>query len=176
MNLRELKNDFNPKRVLPVVAILILAAVVLLSVSRLSDMRRRADSAENAVVRLTAEAEIMSELQGRLDTRLRRIRSAPAAGGILPLLEDLSNRLGVSKLVTRLKPGEARRKKGFSESSAELSLEKADLNQVVNLLYKIENNASYLVIRKLEIRKNFQNAERFDLSITVSLIQSASTG
>jgi len=176
VRLADLKSGFDIRRVLPVLVLAAAAAGLLLAFSSLSRLEKKAAAAERAVSTLRLKARAMARLEERLETHLRRMRVAPKGTGIVPLMEELADRLGLRDRIAGMKPGEPHRESGFVESPAEVSFEKIDLNEAVNLIYRIGNHAAFLVIRRIELRRNFQDPDRLDVSLSVSLIENGGTG
>jgi len=60
--------------------------------------------------------------------------------------------------------------KEFTEEDAELEIEGINLNQIVNLLYRIENSPFPLKVKNTVMKTAFENQNVFILNITASLI------
>ncbi len=88
--------------------------------------------------------------------------------GVVPALEQMLNSMGLEAKI--IKPLEKKKIKRFTEEDAELQIENIDLNEIVNLLYKIENSPVPMKIKTAHIKTTFENPNVFILSMTASLI------
>jgi hypothetical protein len=61
----------------------------------------------------------------------------------------------------------------ISEESAEIQMEKLNMSEVVNLFYKIENAPMILAVKRVAIKKSFENPELLDVTMSVSLLGSS---
>jgi len=61
----------------------------------------------------------------------------------------------------------------MSEESAEIQMEKLNMSELINLFYKIENAPMILAIKKVAIKKSFENPELLDTTMSVSLFSSS---
>ena len=64
-----------------------------------------------------------------------------------------------------------REKKYASEEEAEVSVERVTMNEMVNILYRIENAPMILSVRKTSIKTSFDNPSLLNITMTVGLIK-----
>ncbi|MEK7308645.1 MAG: hypothetical protein AAB089_06215, partial [Nitrospirota bacterium] len=83
-------------------------------------------------------------------------------------LEQMLNSMGLKAKV--IKPLEKKQVREFTEEDAEIEIENIDLNNIINLLYKIENSPVPMKIKTANIKTSFENPNVFILSLTASLI------
>jgi len=88
--------------------------------------------------------------------------------GIVPTLEKMLNELGMN--AKDLKPLDKKKTNGFTEESAELEIESAGLNAIVNLLYRLENSPAPLKIISSSMKTTFEDPDKFTLKLRVSLL------
>ena len=69
-----------------------------------------------------------------------------------------------------IKPLDKKKVFEYLEENAELELENADLNQIVNLLYKIETSSIPIKIKSTSMRTSFEDPDKFTLKIMLALI------
>jgi len=93
------------------------------------------------------------------------------AGGIVPVLEQTLNSVGLK--AKTLRPGEKTRVNEYLEEDAEVEIDNADLNSIVNLIYKIENSPMPFKIKSSLMRTTFEDPNKFILKMTVSLLSKA---
>lgn len=87
---------------------------------------------------------------------------------VVSALEQMLNSMGLKAKV--IKPLEKKQAKEFTEEDAEIEIENIDLNNIINLLYKIENSPVPMKIKTANIKTAFENPNVFILGITASLI------
>lgn len=87
---------------------------------------------------------------------------------VVSALEQMLNSMGLKAKV--IKPLEKKQVKEFTEEDAEIEIENIDLNNIINLLYKIENSPVPMKIKSTNIKAAFENPNVFILGITASLI------
>ena len=63
----------------------------------------------------------------------------------------------------------------MSEETAEIQIEKLTINEMVQLIYKIEDAPMILAMKTVVIKKSFENPELLDVTMTVSLFTPAAT-
>lgn len=89
--------------------------------------------------------------------------------GMLQSINRLVDSTGIRDKVKSLKMTGNREFKGIVEETVEMDLDKLTMNELINLLYKIENHPSLLPIKDVRMKKDFEKPERIDVSIRISL-------
>ena len=56
------------------------------------------------------------------------------------------------------------------QNGVEINIEGATLNQIANLVYRIENYKNLLIIKEFLIKAQFNNPELFDITMRVILM------
>jgi hypothetical protein len=87
---------------------------------------------------------------------------------VVSALEQMLNSMGLKAKV--IKPLEKKQVKEFTEEDAVIEIENIDLNNIVNLLYKIENSPVPMKIKSADMKSSFENPNVFTLGLTTSLI------
>lgn len=87
---------------------------------------------------------------------------------IINLIEGIGNRAGVKERIVSIKPLEEKEVMGYRQKGAEVRIEKIDLNQLINLLYLIENNRSLLVIKEFSMKSRFEDPNLIDVTINLA--------
>jgi hypothetical protein len=88
--------------------------------------------------------------------------------GVVSALEKTLKSLGIE--ARALKPLEKKRINEFIEENAELEVQGANLNSIVNLLYKIEVSPYPMKIKNAALKTTFEDPDKFILKLTVSLM------
>lgn len=95
--------------------------------------------------------------------------SLTKTSGLAQALEELSGSLGLKNKLRSVKGLGTKDLKGMIEESAEVQLDKVNTNELVNILFKIENAPMILTIKRVTVKKVFDNPELLDVSMTLSL-------
>ena len=96
-------------------------------------------------------------------------KSLAKVGGIVQTIDEIFRSLGLNQKVKSVKPAGIREMKYASEEEAEVQLEKVDMNEMVNILYKLENAPMLLVIKKTTVKTSFENPTLFNITLTLGL-------
>ena len=90
--------------------------------------------------------------------------------GITQAVDEIASTVGIKGKIKSIKgTGAGMTLDRLSEEGAEIQLERLETGEMVNLFEKIENAPMILAIKKVQIRKSFENPERLDITMTVSL-------
>jgi hypothetical protein len=93
---------------------------------------------------------------------------------ITQAMGDISLSLGIKEKMKSIKlTGAKKVMDQISEESAEIQMEKLNMSELVNLFYKIENAPMILAVKKVAIKKSFENPELLDVTMAVSLFGSS---
>lgn len=118
---------------------------------------------------LSAEYRSLKEQVGSIEQK----RLLAKTSGIAQVLDDMFLSLGVKEKMKSIKGLGGREIEGqMHEETAEFQMEKVDLNELVNIFYKLENAPLLLSIQKVSIRKSFERPDLLDVTGTVSLFTS----
>jgi hypothetical protein len=105
---------------------------------------------------------------------IERKKTLTKTNSIAKAIGDISQSLGIEGKVKSIKGTGTRTVPGqMSEETAEIQTEKIDMGEMIQLIYKMENAPMILAIKKVVIKKSFENPELLDVTVTVSLFTSA---
>jgi len=91
--------------------------------------------------------------------------------GIVQAVDDVFSSAGLKdKLKTVKSAGKREVKDGFEEE-ADISIEKVNMNEMVNIFYRLENAPMILTIKKATIKKSFENPELLNISLILSFLK-----
>lgn len=105
------------------------------------------------------------------DKKLRKAYSQDMP--IVSIIEEISKRTGVSERMKSVKPLEERETSGYIEREASVRFEGLSLNELVNLLYKIEEHGSLLLVKDFSMKSRFSDPQSIDASMTITHITKA---
>ena len=122
---------------------------------------------------LSAEYRSLKEQVGSIEQK----RFLTKTSGIAQALDDAFLSLGVKGKMKSIKGIGGREIEGqLNEETAEVQMEKINLNELVNIFYKLENAPLLISIQKVALKKSFEKPELLDVTITVSLFTSPAAG
>src|SRR3989338_21471 len=115
-------------------------------------------------------------LRGRniFDYIEKKTLSAKAMESPIMILEEIGIMTGLKENITTLKSLEEKPVKGYLERSVDIKIEGIDLNQLINFLYKIENNKILFAVNGFAMKSRFDNPNLLDININVAVISKVS--
>lgn len=126
-----------------------------LSRARLHEMRNL--EAEYRSIRARVDAIQKEKLPGR-------------ASGPARVMEEIFSGLGIKGKLKGIRDAGTREVPGGTEQNGEVRIENVDINELVNILYRVENPPVLLSLRRLTIKRGFENPDLLNATLTVSLI------
>jgi len=133
-------------------------------------------SAEKDLSRLTGkyrEFSVLANEYRSLSARVQRIekkKTLTEAKGIAQVIGEMAESLGMKGEVKSIKEtGRRKTLEQMREETAEIQLEKVNMTEMMNLLYKVENAPMILVVKKVAIKKSFESPELLDMTMILSL-------
>lgn len=118
---------------------------------------------------LSALSGEYKSLRGRLEAFEQKKSHGKAVSAAQALEETLFS-LNLKVKLKSVKIIGSREVKGAIEEVAEAVMEKMTMNELVNLFYRLENGPTGLTVRKINIKKSFENPELLNLSMSVALL------
>lgn len=109
-------------------------------------------------------------LKQRIDSvEGRKSQSGPQ--GIVQAVDEVFQSMGLKDKIKTLKSTGKREIRDGFEENADLSIEKVTMNEMVNILYRIENAPMVLTMKKVAIKKSFENPELMNISLDLSFLK-----
>lgn len=107
---------------------------------------------------------------------IERKKALTKTTNIAQVINDISQSLGMAGKVKSIKgTGTRKTPNQLNEETAEIRIEKLTINEMVQLIYKIENAPMILAMKTIVIKKAFENKDLLDVTMTVSLFTAAAT-
>jgi general secretion pathway protein M len=162
-----LKTD---RRVLVIAGILLLClgCIILfefaLSLKRQNNVLR---SRQKEILFLSQEYTALKSIVGSVEAR----KSLTKVEGIVQAVDEIFKSMGLQQKVKSVKSTGVKEKKYSSEEEADVSVEKVTMNEMVNILYRIENAPMILSVRRTSIKTSFENPSLLNITMTVGLIK-----
>ncbi|MBI3592861.1 MAG: hypothetical protein HY099_05220 [Nitrospirae bacterium] len=91
--------------------------------------------------------------------------------GVVQAVEEVFLSLKLKQKLKSVKPVAVKEIKGAVEEEAEVQVEKTDMNEMVNIFYRIENAPMSIFIKKTNVRASFENPALLDITMTIALIR-----
>jgi len=122
---------------------------------------------------LSAEYRSLKEQAGSIEEKSFLTKTS----GIAQTLEDVFLSLGVKGKMRFIRGIGGREIKGqLNEETAEIQMEQVNMNELVNILYKLENAPLLLSIQKVAIKKSFDKPDLLDVTMTIALFTRSADG
>ena len=157
--------------------VLALAAFYLLIIPNLLWER----AAKRDVLALRNEYREFSTLAGEYKSlkqsvsAIERKKTLTKTSSIAQAIGDIARSLGIAGKVKSIKgTGTRKTPNQMNEETAEVQIEKVNINEMVHLVYNLENAPMILSMKNVAIKKSFENPELLDITMTVSLFTGAS--
>ncbi len=98
-------------------------------------------------------------------------KSLSRVEGVIPAMDEIFKSLGLSQKVKAMKAVATKEQRYATEEEADVQVEKIGMNELVNILYKMENAPMILAVKKTVVRTSFDNPSQLNVNMTVSLIR-----
>jgi general secretion pathway protein M len=148
-------------------ALLCILCFVLLEVSL--SMKKERNALRSQEKELFVLANEYQGLKRTVDS-VEGKKSLTKVEGIVQAVDEVFRSLGLNQKVKSVKPTGTREKKYGIEEEADVSVEKVTMNEMVNILYKIENAPMILSVKKTTLRTSFDNPSLLNMTMTIGLI------
>jgi general secretion pathway protein M len=91
--------------------------------------------------------------------------------GIVQAVDEVFSSIGLREKVKTVKSAGKRETRGGFEEEADVSIEKVSMNEMVNILYRIERAPMVLIVKKATVKKSFENPELLNLTLDLSFLK-----
>lgn len=85
-------------------------------------------------------------------------------------VQEAASEAGIRKNLSAVKPFDEPASKGFRKSGVEVRIEGVTLNELLNLVYRIENHPNMLVVKDFVLRSRFGSSDLNDVTLQVVLV------
>jgi hypothetical protein len=101
---------------------------------------------------------------------VERKKGLTKVAGVVSAIDDLFSSLGLKGKIRSIKQIGSREISGDIEEDAEVTIDKLNMNEMVNVFHKIENSPVLFVVKKADIKTSFEKQELLTLNMTITLI------
>ena len=151
-----------------VVGLLLLVGGVIAVSTQLKRLDRTIATRSQAlldIARLRGEAQVLQQQIQQAEVKLTQA----AGASLLTVVEGLANRVGGQGNLAYLRPTTSSAQNGVQTETMELKLERQTLQQMLRLLWEIENNPSApMGIASLRLQRRFDNHALLDATMTMN--------
>ena len=137
---------------------------IALSLKRQNNILR---TRQKEMLLLSQEYTGLKNVVGSVEAR----KSLTKVEGIVQAVDEIFKSMGLQQKVKSVKTTGVKEKKYSSEEEADVSVEKVTMNEMVNILYRMENAPMILSVRRTSIRTSFENPSLLNITMTVALIK-----
>jgi general secretion pathway protein M len=113
------------------------------------------------------------QLQREMAEAQKRLVGPRAGFSLFSFIEEVTGTIGVRENLVSMRPQSSPPQGEYREESVEIRLERIGLDQLVRLLYAIENADVFLNVRTMRVKPRFDNPSQLDTTLTVSYYQKA---
>lgn len=149
-------------------AILCLSVLIIPLVIMAKSSRKEAEDLKTKLRELSSLGSEYRSLKDRV-VSLEQRKSLSKVTGVPQAVDDLSSSVGLKTKVKGVKAIGTREITGGTEESAEVQIEKVTTNELINLFFKIEDAPMMLSIKRVSMKKTFENPELLNVTLTLSL-------
>lgn len=101
---------------------------------------------------------------------IERKRTLTKTSTMAQAIGDIAQSVGIAGKVKSIKgTGTRTVAQRMSEEAAEVQIEKINMNEMIQLMVKIENAPMILTVKSATIKKSFENQQLLDITLAVSL-------
>jgi general secretion pathway protein M len=167
--MREIMKD--KKVILGIAGVAIFIIMISVALSILASERRD-------LLRLKEQRKEMIALRDTLLLLGGKVRTVEAkkglsnVEGIAQAVEEVSSSVGLKDRVKTVKSTGKRETRDGFEEEADVYIEKVTMNEMVNMFYRIRNAPMVLTVKKITIKKSFENPELLNISMILSFLKS----
>lgn len=170
MNIADIKKRFDPiylKWLLFSIPVILFIAVTYHVVGK-AEKGVRAKKTE-ALAFSSKKEEYLKERKA-IEPFIRKILLPPYSGSLSSIIEEMARGIGIKDNIISIKPMEEEKEKGYIKNGIDVKIEGITLNQMVNLLYKIENFRNLILIKSFIMKSRFENPDILDITMHSVLI------
>lgn len=156
-------------KTITVLTVLSLAAIITIIVTTIyaNETKAANDSLHSQLNEINSLADGVVDIKGFVESKEKKIGLSKTKGVVSTMQQILKSMDLKAKTV---KPLDKKKVFEYLEENAELEIEGADLNQIVNLLYKIESSPIPIKIKSTSLETSFEDPDKFTIKIMLALI------
>jgi len=156
-------------KTISVLTVLSLITIVIIMITSIysNDAKTDNESLRRQLKEINSLASGVINIKGFVESKEKKIGLRKTKGVVSTMQQTLKS-LGMK--AKTIKPLDKKKVLEYLEENAELEIEDADLNHIVNLLYKIETSPIPIKIKSTSMKTSFEDPDKFTLKIMLALI------
>lgn len=152
--------------VLTVLSSIAIVTIIVTSIYA-NDTKAGNNSLRSQLKEINSLASGVVDIKGFVESKEKKIGRRKTKG-VVSTMQQILESLGLT--AKTIKPLDKKKVLEYLEENAELEIDGADLNHIVNLLYKIESSPIPIKIKSTSIRTSFEDPDKFNIKIMLALI------
>ncbi len=149
------------------IVILFILIIPALIIERSS--QKELDALKAKRIELSSLNSEYETLKTRVDV-IERKSTLAQVSGVANAVDSTVSSLGIKEKIKSIKAvGNREMKSSMVEESAEIRIDRVSMNEMVNIFSKIEDAPMILSVKRVAIKKSFENPELLDITMTVAL-------
>ena len=149
------------------IAILLTIIIIVISVISSGNYKDKNAQLKDRLSEIVSMSEDVVKIKAVVESKENKIGRKKSAG-IVSTLEGILKTLGLKAQV--IKPLGKTKISEYTEDNAELEIHGADLNSIVNLLFKIDISPVPMKVKAAAIKTTFEDPDKMIFKLTISLM------
>ncbi len=167
-----MKELFKNKKIIFILSgILTVISLVAFALKYISDGKKQVKVLQEQYNEILFLKEEFNALKQKINT-VESKKDLSNVQGIIEAVEEIFSSIGLKNKLKTIKSSGSRETKDGIEEEADIFIEKVNMNELINIFYRIENAPMILTIKKTTIKKSFENPELLNISLTISFLKS----
>ncbi len=166
-----MKELFKNKKIIFILSgILTVISLVAFALKYISDGKKQVKVLQEQYNEILFLKEEFNALKQKINT-VESKKDLSNVQGIIEAVEEIFSSIGLKNKLKTIKSSGSRETKDGIEEEADIFIEKVNMNELINIFYRIENAPMILTIKKTTIKKSFENPELLNISLTISFLK-----
>lgn len=157
----------NRRLLISAAALIILVVSALLLNTSLS-LKKEGSALRSQKEEILLLREDFLELRKKVSA-IEGKKSLVRVEGIVQAIDEIFRSIGLNQKVKSVKPTATRDRKYAIEEEADVEVEKVSMNELVNILYRLENAPMVLLIKKARLKTSFEDPSLLNVTMTIGL-------
>lgn len=155
--------------IVSIVCIVVLIILAFEMTSYLSSKKKELYTLKKEYKEMQLEKEEFIKINKKV-SKLQNKMSITNVKDVVQAIDEVFSSIGLKHKISSVKPIAKGGMENIKEQQAEVHIEKVNMNEMVNIFYKIENAPFLLVVKNAKLKTSFENPELINIMLTVSLI------
>jgi hypothetical protein len=163
-------NFRHDRRLLISAVFVIILAVSGLLLNTLLSLKKEGSALRSQKEEILLLREDFLELRKKVNA-IEGKKSLVRVEGIVQAIDEIFITTGLTRKVKSVKPTATIDKKHSIEEEADVEVEKVSMNELVNILYRLENAPMVILIKKARLKTSFEDPSLLNITMTIGLVK-----